>query len=247
MTPMHSSFLLSFSLIFLGCGFALQAQATGGPPLPTDFDPKAPMPKNLPSLLNMPPNTRIEVTCTRRIPRAQPPASNNPFLVWDPDLQSAEIEKGARDTHAVFHWEGAQKSEAFIIRGMGFRQGSLVYPNTVRLTGPTLDFRVNAMDDSEGTSGDFPGLAWYKPSDFVGTATLNGGRVLVFAPGEQKSDSTTYPSGDSICLDPKSLLPVWLGDSMSIYTFTYAAAPDVQISPQGMFLSVIQRKLGHYP
>jgi hypothetical protein len=227
------------------------------PPLPSDFDSSVPAPKNLPAKLNIPANTRIEVTGARRNPIYRPPAQNAQRLLYAPDLVSAVIERGSSDVHATFQWEGGRSSEAFIIHDVCFRTPCLAFPDSITIAPPYICFQLNSQNSNDGSGGSFPSISWYKPSTFAGKATVNGNRVLVFAPSQEKQNANapgtekpstdTYPDGDSICLDATTLLPVWIADDKFVYTFTYIAAPNVQIEPKGMMLTVIQRQFGHYP
>jgi hypothetical protein len=249
---MRSYLTVAISLVFLISTHGM-AQPSGPPPIPTGFDPSAVAPPNLPAKLDLPFNTRVDVTASRVIPLPAPAQPNDPRLGWDPDLKSAVIERGPRDVHAVFNWEGGRSTEAFVIHNTCFRIYSLSYPDLVGTSGSVLNFRVNHTNSAEGSSGDFPGIYWYSPSIFCGTASVNGSRVYVFAPGQKKTDAgkvdaSVYPGGRSICLDSKTLLPVYLNDGENfIYTFTYSPDPNVQINPQGNFLKQIQKRLGHYP
>jgi hypothetical protein len=217
------------------------------PPLPSNFNPTAPAPKKLPAKLNIPANTRLEVKGARKVPIYRPPEANAQRLLFSPDLVSAVIERGARDVHATFNWEGGHSSETFIVHGVGFRTASLAFPNSVTVTSPYIEFQLGAGYSNEGEGGDFPSVAWYSPSTFAGKATINGNSVLVFAQIGANPKATSYPDGDSVCLDASTLLPVWIADGRFVYTITYIPAPNVQIEPKGMMLSVIQRQLGHYP
>ncbi len=248
------SVISSLLMILLLLPAAARAQ---DPSPPSDFDSSAPTPKNLPAKLNIPLYTRIEVTAWIKgaPPRnpSQPPDRNNMSLLWDPHLESAVIESDQQDVHAVFQWEGGRSSEAFLIHGLCFRLTCLAYPQIVAITSSALDFWIGSQDPTEGMGGNFPGVSWYSPSAFAGTASLNGSRVFVFAPGgkktkgDEKPATDTYPEGPSFCLDSKTLLPVWLDDGKSLYSFTYLPAHNVQINPQGYYLRAIQRKFGHYP
>jgi hypothetical protein len=229
-----------------------RAQAQDPPassPPPTNFDPKTPAPPNLPAKLDIPINIHIDVTVRREktLPPLTPDELKSPALLWNPDLESATIERNERDVHAVFQWQGGHSSEAFIIRGLCFKTLSLAYPDAVAITGPALDLWVGRLDPGEGSNGDFPDISWYTPSTYAGTASLNQNDVLVFAPGDKKPATTIYPEGTSLCLDAKTLWPVWLDDGVFIYTFTYTPDSNVQINPQGRFLKAIQRKFGQYP
>jgi hypothetical protein len=241
------SYILFFSLLSPLATLAQTPPLPPPPPLPTNFDPTTPVPKKLPGKLNIPANTRVEVTGARKSPIYRPPAANAQRLLFSPDLVSAIIERGARDVHATFNWEGGRSSEAFIIHGMCFRPASLAFPNSVTTTSPYITFQLNSEYSNEGAGGDFPSVAWYSPSTFAGTATINGNKVLVFAQSGANPKATVYPDGDSVCLDASTYLPVWVADGRFVYTFTYVAAPNVQIEPTGMMLSVIQRQFGHYP
>ncbi len=250
--------LLSLSVILPLLSPIAKAQTTSVPPpaSPSDFDSSAKAPQNLPAKMNIPPNTRIEVAAwTKGVNPSLPPDTKNLSLLSDPCLLSAVIESDQQNVHAVFQWEGGRSSEAFIVNGLCFRLTCLAYPQVVAITSSALDFWVSRQDPDEGTGGNFPCTSWYSPSAFAGTASLNGSTVLVFTPGEKKPpvdkdkspEATTYPTGLSFCLDTKTHLPVWLTDGTSIFTFTYTPAPNVQVNPQGFYLTAIQRKFGHWP
>jgi hypothetical protein len=230
------------------------AQTPAPPPSPANFDPSAPAPKNLPAKMNVPADTRIEVTAwTKGVNPSLPADTKNLSLLWSPHLLSAVIESDKQNSHAVFQWEGGRSSEAFLINGLCFRLTCLAYPQLVSVTSTGLDFWISRQNPTEGDSGTFPGASWYRPSSFAGTASLNGSKVLAFSPvarktgAEQPSADTVYPDGPSLCLDPITLLPVWLNDGTSIYSFTYIPAHGVQINPQGFYLKAIVAKFGHYP
>jgi hypothetical protein len=244
---MRNLFFILLSLLSPVAALAQTPPLPPPPPLPTNFDPTAPVPKKLPAKLNIPANTRVEVTGARKSPIYRPPAANAQRLLFSPDLVSAIIERGARDVHATFNWEGGRSSEAFIIHGAGFRAASLAFAGSVTVTSPYISFRLSGGDSNEGAAGDFPSVAWYSPSTFCGTATMNGNSVLVFAQIGSNAKTATYPDGNSVCLDASTFLPVWVADGNFVYTFTYVAAPNVQIEPTGMMLSVVQRQFGHYP
>jgi hypothetical protein len=106
---------------------------------------------------------------------------------------------------------------------------------------------MDRTDSSAGENGNLPTISGYSRSNFAGKATLNGNDVLVFAPGGKKPGVTTYPEGNSICLDAQTLLPVWVDDGPTIYTFTYTPDSNVQINPQGVYLKAIQNHFGHWP
>ncbi|MCE0499339.1 MAG: hypothetical protein LV481_15470 [Methylacidiphilales bacterium] len=241
--------LLSLSAILPLLSPEAKAQAAGfPPPPPSNFDPTALAPKNLPDKLNIPANTRIVVAAwTKGVNPSLPPDTKNMSLLWNPHLLSAVIESDQQNAHAVFQWEGGRSSEAFLIHGQCFRLICLAYPQTVAITSSGLDFWVSRQNPGEGAGGNFPGVSWYSPSAFAGTASLNGSNVLVFAPGPKKPGVTAYPEGASVCIDATTLLPVWLTDGRSIFSFTYSPAPNAQINPQGYYLQVIQKRFGHWP
>jgi hypothetical protein len=233
-----------------------KGQAVGAQPAsPTGFDSSTKAPPNLPDKINIPPNIHIDVAgWTPGVDPSKPPDTKNLSLLWSPHLLSAVIESDQENAHAVFQWEGGRSSEAYLIKGKCFRLTCLAYPQLVSETSSGMDFWVSRQQPNEGNSGTFPGLSWYSPATFAGTASLNGSTVLVFTPGEKKppvdnkkAPATTYPAGDSVCLDSKTLLPVWLTDGYSIFTFTYTSASNVQINPQGFYLRAIQNKFGHWP
>jgi hypothetical protein len=234
---------------------ALKAQTGGGSaPTPSGFDSTAKAPANLPAKLNIPPNTRIEVTAsTPGINPAAPPDPTNIGLLFNPCLLSAVIESDQKNAHAVFQWEGRRSSEAFLINNECFRSICLAYPQTIATTGPALNFSLGSIEQAEGSGVSFPGVTWYSPSTFVGTAQVNGSNVLVFSPIEKKPKDNkqpgaeTYPEGPSVCLDSQTLLPVWLTNGKSVFGFTYTPDHNVQINPQGYYLKAIERKFGHWP
>ena len=242
----HSSILLGLLVLSALPTTGRSQSLEVPPPPPSGFKPNVQAPDNLPAKLNLPPDTRIDVKVYAKNPRTETPDPNSPRLIWDPDLESAVIEKNQRDVHAVFQWEGGRSSEAFVINGIGFRTLSLAYPDTIAMAEPIVSFWVNKQTRGGGTGGDFPGILWYSPATFAGMATLNGAPVLVFAPGD-KSALTAYPDGDSICLDATTLLPVWMSGGKSIFTFAYTPDTDVKIDPQGAFLKAVQNKFGHWP
>jgi hypothetical protein len=250
------SIVLSLSVIVPLLSIFGKAQAAGtAAPTPSEFDSSATLPKNLipPAKLNIPANTRIEVTgWTKGVDPSLPPDTKNLSLLWNPHLLNAVIESDQQNVHAVFQWDGGRSSEAFIIKGLCFRLICLAYPQTVAVTSSGLDFWVSRQDPGEAAAGNFPCISWYHSSDFVGTASLNGNKVLVFAPGKKAAGTATptvdtYPVGASLCLDPTTLLPAWLTDGKTIYSFTYLPAHNVQINPQGYYLKAIQSRFGHYP
>ena len=204
----------------------------------------------LPDGLNIPVNTRMDVKAWRKAPL--PPSElepDNPRLLWAPTLESAAFERGQDENiHAVFHWEGDKSSEAYMIRGVCFNILTFAYPDQISVSGGPLNFYLNRelRDATKGGKGNFPGVTWYSPSHYIGTATFNGNAVLVFAIGDAPADNT-FPTGLSLCLDALTLLPVWLDDAVYIYNFSYSTAADVQIDPQGPYLKAVQNRFGHWP
>jgi hypothetical protein len=248
MRPSFSLLTLLSTLLF----FPLAGMAqTAAPPLPTNFDSGALTPKNLPDKLNVPPNMHIAVTAWVKgaAPRnpSLPPDKNNMSLLWDPHLESAVIDSNDKDAHVGFQWEGGRSSEAFLIQGACFRLTCLAYPQVVAMTGKALDFWVSRQSSDNGASGTFPGVSWFSASTFVGKASLNGVDVFVLAPGGKGPGMDTFPAGESLCLDTKTLLPLRVDDGKSIYSFSYTPDHNVQIDPQGFYLKAIKNQFGHYP
>jgi len=248
--PMRTSILyLSIFLLLLSrAGYAQAPEAM--PALPTDFDSSVKPPPNLPAKLDIPANTRIEVKAWRKKPLPPPLlplAPDNPRFLWAPDLESAVIERNEQDIHAVFHWQGGRSNEAFVIRNLCFTKPTFAYPNLVTVTGSVLNLRLNGQSQGAGASGDFPGIDWYSPAAFAGKASFNGSSVLVFTPGGKKAAADSFPAGEYVCLDSKSLLPVLLDNGFFIYTFTTSPALDVQIDPQGLYQEAMKKQFGHYP
>jgi hypothetical protein len=244
---MRSSF--SFAGAFLILVICLPAAAQTPPAPPSDFDPKAKTPADVPKTLEIPKNMRIEVSVWRKKPihYATPPDFNNLDFLVDPDLESATIERGDQDIHVSYNWQGNRSSEVYVINGLGYRKVNLAYPNLVVPSQSPINFWLNRQNLGGGKLEDFPGITWYSPSSFAGTASLNGGTVLVFAADAIKPGTTTYPEANSICLDPKTHLPLYMDDGVRILTFTYTSDSNVQMNPQGPYLDAIKKHLGHYP
>jgi len=222
-----------------------RAQTADSAPRPTNFDSTVPAPAGLPGKLEIPPNTHMEVKVWSKNPGPppQPSPENDKRVLWAPVLLDAVFDRGAEDLHAVFHWEGNQTSEAFVIHGVAFNLLSFAFPDEIHASEEPVGFHLNRR--SAGKSS-FPGIPWYGPSHYVGTALLNGASVLVFAV-VPLADPTSFPTGEAVCLDPQALLPVWSQDGDSIYAFTYTPASEVQIDPQGPYLNAVKARFGHWP
>lgn len=219
------------------------------PPPPSDFNPKAKAPPDLPKTLEIPRNMRIDVSVWRKKPihYPSPPNPNSLDILMDPDLEGAVIERADDDIHATFHWQGDRTSEAFIIRGFGFRKVNFATPNLVVPSMAPMNFWLNRQDLTGGAADEFPGISWYAPSAYAGTASFKGSAVLVFAQNGVPSGAAGYPEANSVCLDPKTLAPLYLDDGVRVFTFTYTPDANVQIDPQGPYLQAIQKHFGHYP
>ena len=252
MIPMPTYFLTPL-FFCLALSLTATAQTSGPPSPPTNFDSTAETPQNLPAKLDFPSNTHIDMTVAPKVPLPPiPPAQmNNPCLLSNPLLESAAIESNQQDIHATFHWQGGRSSEAFIVHGICFRLSNLALPQNVTMMGSSLDLWLNRVviyngAEPAGGGGNIPEVSWYSPSTFVGTASYNGSSVYVFSPIGKKADMKSYPKV-SICIDPKSLLPVYIDDNTLVLTFAYTPDPNVQINPQGAYLKAIVAKFGHYP
>jgi hypothetical protein len=221
----------------------------GPPPPPSDFDSKAKVPLNLPATLDVPKNMRIEVKVWRKKPihYPTPPDPNSMDIMMDPDLESATVERDQQNIHATFNWQGGRTSEAFVIGGYCFRKINFRYPDLVMASGPVLNFWLNRPGLDDIGHGDFPGITWYTPSTFVGTASVNGTSVLVFAQYPIKPGTDTLPDGNYVCLEPKTFLPLYMDDGIRVFTFTYTPDSNIQINPQGPYLKAIQKQFGHWP
>jgi hypothetical protein len=246
---MRASFVFpALASVFLALFLAGNVEAqTSLPAPPSDFDSKATAPPDLPKVLDIPKNMRIEVGVWRKIPirSTKPIDPNNSSMLMDPDLESAVIERGEGDVHAIFNWQGGRSSEAFVIKGLCYRKVNFAYPDAVIMTEAPMNFWLNRQDLSGTATGNFPGIGWYVPSKFVGTASLYGTKVLVFAQNPPKGDA--YPEAYSVCLDSKTHSPLYMDDGIRVFSFTYIPSPNVQITPQGPYLEMIKRHLGHYP
>jgi len=238
------------SPIFCLFDTSLRAQMNSNLPAPpSNFDSSAKRPPNLPAVIEIPSNTHIEVRVWRKKPfhYQTPPDPNSLEFLMDPDLESAVIDRSARDAHVVFHWEENRTSEAFIVHGFTFRLIDLRFPNQVIISSNPLNFWLNRGEPDGNSPYNFPGLDTYAPGNFVGTASFNGAPVWVFAPDGKKPGDTSYPQSNSVAIEPKALVPLYLDDGVRVFTFSYTPDSKIVINPEGAYLQKIQKQLGHYP
>ncbi len=231
------------------CLSSLKAQSTPPlPPPPSNFDSTAKRPADLPPDLEIPRNMHIEVTAARKKPfiYKTPPNPDSLDFFLDPDLENAVIDRNSQDAHLTFHWQENRTSEAFIIGGFTFRMVDLRYPQQIIISTLPLNFWLNRQTQDTGKPYDFPGVSMYAPTNFAGTASLNGNSVLIFAPGGKPKDGT-YPEANTLALDSATRLPLYLDDGVRVFTFTCVPDPNIQIDPQSSYLQKIKQQLGHYP
>jgi hypothetical protein len=219
-------------------------------PLPTGFDAKTPAPSDVPLKMNIPLLTQVTVQVHRKIPLPAAILADRDRLWSDPDLQTAVFENDGKTVHAVYQWEGGRSSEGYSLQGTAFHLGTLKYPELIQDTPSSLGYFLSSyyrITHPEQSGGNFPGLDWYAPERYAGTANLQGESVLVFTSRPlEPTEIASFPPklGYTLYVDQTTLRPALFDAFVFAYTFSYTPAPTLRIHASGPYLKAIQQKFG---
>ncbi len=270
--------LRNFPIAVLLVGFfgTARGESPEGWEDPRQIKTGAPAPEKMPDKIFIPPNVSVTIKAGRigEKPVGATPQQERDRLMWDPDLVTAVIRRDSDAVLGEYLWEGEARTSAFQRDGVTFRQGALEYPNDIIVSNDAgaLTLFLTRQGFVEGkVQAGFPGLDWYSPQAFAGTAKLRGKNVLLFSAGKlppaeasmNSAESTPTPSvaggaeaedvgqaGESAAnpllsnyalLDPATFLPLQLFDGEFQYVFSYARNASPVEPPK-----VLAKKVGDY-
>ncbi len=255
------SYLLRRSLPPLLCAVGALCAAQAEPPEgweePKQIKTDAPAPEKLPKRLVLPPNITVTYKAGRigEKPAGATPQAEKSRLSWDPDLIAAVIRRDSDAVLADYLWEGEARTSAYQKDGVIFRQAALEFPDDILVSTDagalSLYLTMQVYNPARFHAG-FPGLDWYQPETYAGTAKLRGKSMLLFSASKRQGKSIlndhspveddkiqsprTRADGTAqdveaaeaallekyVLLDPETLLPLQMSDGQFQYVLSYS-------------------------